>query len=176
VVVAAGAWLPALAGAVVTLPPVAVTSEQPAHFRRRDGAEEWPSFLHHTTADAGARLAFASYGMWTPGVGVKVGLEGTGVVVDPVRRDPSPDPAVLRTLQGYVEDWLPGLDPAPVEVSTCLWTGLPDEHFCVDRRGPVVVCSPCSGHGFKFVPAIGRMAADLALGGAQPEPAWRLPR
>jgi sarcosine oxidase len=175
VVVAAGAWLPSLAGGLVPLPPATVTSEQPAHFRRRDGAEEWPSFLHHTSGHADARLAFASYGMWTPGLGVKVGLEGTGVPVDPETRDPAPRAHLVHQLQAYVQEWLPGLDPDPVEVSTCLWTGLPGDQFCVDRRGPVVVCSPCSGHGFKFVPAIGRMAADLALGGPQPEPVWRLP-
>jgi sarcosine oxidase len=27
-----------------------------------------------------------------------------------------------------------------------------------------VVASPCSGHGFKFVPLFGRVLADLALG------------
>jgi sarcosine oxidase len=175
VVVAAGAWLPELAGGLVPLPSVVVTSEQPAHFLRRDSGAGWPSFLHHTSGAADARLAFASYGMWTPGLGVKVGLEGTGVVVDPETRDPTPDPVGLGRLRAYVERWLPGLDPEPLEVSTCLWTGLPDDHFCVDRRGPVVVCSPCSGHGFKFVPAIGRMAADLAQGADQPEPAWRFP-
>lgn len=175
VVVAAGGWLPSLAEGLVPLPPVVVTQEQPAHFRRRDGVAEWPSFLHHTDAGSDARLAFASYGMWTPGIGVKVGLEGTGVVVDAETRDPAPRPEVLAALQRYVASWLPGLDPDPVEVSTCLWTGLPDDHFCLDRRGPVVVCSPCSGHGFKFVPAVGRIVADLALGADQPEAAWRLP-
>jgi sarcosine oxidase len=27
-----------------------------------------------------------------------------------------------------------------------------------------VVASPCSGHGFKYTPAIGAVLADLALG------------
>ena len=70
--------------------------------------------------------------------------------------------------------WLPGLDPEPASASTCLYTTTPDQHFVLDRRGPVVVCSPCSGHGFKFVPAIGEIVADLADGGTQDEAAWRL--
>jgi glycine/D-amino acid oxidase-like deaminating enzyme len=37
-----------------------------------------------------------------------------------------------------------------------------------------VVCSPCSGHGFKFVPAVGDVVVDLADGGVS-DPAWRLP-
>jgi sarcosine oxidase len=28
----------------------------------------------------------------------------------------------------------------------------------------VIVASPCSGHGFKFAPAIGEVLADLATG------------
>ena len=32
------------------------------------------------------------------------------------------------------------------------------------RRGRLVIGSACSGHGFKFAPAVGRRLADLALG------------
>ena len=40
-----------------------------------------------------------------------------------------------------------------------------------------MVASPCSGHGFKFAPLIGRMVADLAMDpdATQPEPRFRLP-
>ena len=38
----------------------------------------------------------------------------------------------------------------------------------LDRIGPVVVASPCSGHGFKFVPLFGRTLADLATGEEPP--------
>jgi glycine/D-amino acid oxidase-like deaminating enzyme len=31
-----------------------------------------------------------------------------------------------------------------------------------------VICSPCSGHGFKFSNVIGSIAADLALDGRTP--------
>jgi len=45
---------------------------------------------------------------------------------------------------------------------TCLYTITPDEDFVLDRVGPIVVASPCSGHGFKFAPLFGRALADLA--------------
>jgi len=45
----------------------------------------------------------------------------------------------------------------------------------LDRRGPITICSPCSGHGFKFVPTIGKITAELALGGTQDTPQWQLP-
>jgi sarcosine oxidase len=45
-----------------------------------------------------------------------------------------------------------------------VYTSTADESFVLERRGRVVVCSACSGHGFKFAPAVGRRLADLALG------------
>jgi sarcosine oxidase len=49
----------------------------------------------------------------------------------------------------------------------CLYTNTPDEHFIVDVHPDddrVVLVSPCSGHGFKFAPAIGEAVADLCEG------------
>ena len=40
----------------------------------------------------------------------------------------------------------------------------PDEDFVLDRVGPVVIGSACSGHGFKFGPLVGEILADLAMG------------
>ena len=155
VVVAAGAWLPRLAtrlGLAEELPTLVVTQEQPAYFDA-PGAELWPVFVHY--ADR------SHYGLFTPGVGVKVGEHGTGVVVDPDARPPA-DPDRLRRLSSYVERWLPGASPAPHRVDTCLYTTTPDERFVLRRFGRLVVCSACSGHGFKFVPAIGEQVALLA--------------
>jgi sarcosine oxidase len=50
-----------------------------------------------------------------------------------------------------------------VAAQSCLYTSTADESFVLERRGRVVVGSPCSGHGFKFAPAIGRRLAELAL-------------
>jgi sarcosine oxidase len=50
-----------------------------------------------------------------------------------------------------------------VETQSCLYTTTADEHFVLERRGRVVVGSACSGHGFKFAPAVGRRLAGLAL-------------
>ena len=37
------------------------------------------------------------------------------------------------------------------------------EDFVLERRGPVVIGSACSGHGFKFTPLVGRILADHAM-------------
>ena len=68
-----------------------------------------------------------------------------------------------------VRDRFRGLEPEPVGEVTCLYTSTPNEDFIFDRYGPFVVCSPCSGHGAKFAPLAGEIAADLACGGASPE-------
>jgi len=174
VVVAAGAWVDQVVGGSVGLPPLVVEADQPSHFRPTDPSAAWPSFLHHSPETAGpAGLGFAAYGLETPGTGVKVGGYGTVAPTDPDRRTP-PDPARTAQLVEYVEEWFPGLDPEPLDTTSCLFTSTADEHFVIDRRGPLVVCSPCSGHGFKFVPAVGDVVVDLAEGGVS-DPAWRLP-
>jgi len=35
----------------------------------------------------------------------------------------------------------------------------------IDRTGPITVLAGFSGHGFKFAPVIGELAADLVDGG-----------
>jgi len=153
-VVAAGAWTTALLADLVPLPPLKVTQEQVFHFFPKDPTVPWPSFIHH--------LSPYRYGLETPDEGVKVAEHHTGAVVDPDDRDFEIDAAGEERVVRYVEDWFPGLDPYPVTATTCLYTTTPDERFVVERHGPIVVVSACSGHGFKFSPLIGRMAADLA--------------
>ena len=158
VVVAAGAWLPGLLPhlpAVPDLPPFRVTQEQPVYFASADG-EEWPSFIHH-------RSPVLYYGLGAPGDGVKVGEHGSGRVVSPDARA-DVDAAAVARVEEYAAGWLPGASPGAVRVDSCLYTSTPDDAFVIRREGPLVVCSPCSGHGFKFTPVIGRMTAELASG------------
>jgi sarcosine oxidase len=59
---------------------------------------------------------------------------------------------------------VPGLQAEPAAELTCLYTSTPDEDFILDRRGSIVIASACSGHGAKFAPLTGEIAADLAEG------------
>lgn len=155
-VLAVGAWLPGLAGSLrLDLPPLTVTQEQPAYFPLRD-VGEWPVFVHYGD--------LPHYGLLTPGLGVKVGEHGSGAVVDPDARPPV-DTATVQRLSSYVEQWLPGALPSPTQVDSCLYTTTPDEEFVLKRMGRIVICSACSGHGFKFTPVIGERVATLALAG-----------
>jgi sarcosine oxidase len=160
-VVTAGAWLPAVLGARVPLPSMRVTRERIQHFALRPGsgppASEWPSFIHH-------RPDAWRYGVVSPGEGVKVAEHMTGPVTDPAEEPPGEaDPIATERVCRYVEDWLPGLEPVPVHPATCLYTTTPTEEFLLERQGPLVIGSACSGHGFKFTPLVGRILADMAM-------------
>jgi sarcosine oxidase len=154
-VLAAGAWMAKLPAAAALLPALRVTQEQPAYFPPTESADGWPTFIHHG--------AVPRYGLFTPDQGVKVGEHGTGPEIDP-DRPAEPDPATTNRLEAYARDWLPGVRPVAERVDRCLYTNTPDENFVIRRRGPVVVCSACSGHGFKFTPAIGAWVAALVEG------------
>lgn len=162
VVVAAGAWTSRLLNGLVDLPPLRVTQESVFHFAPRDAHSWWPSLIHHHD---GATV----YGLETPGVGVKLAEHHTGPVVDPDTRDAMVDPGSRERVVQFVERWMPGLVPVPVDEVTCLYTTTPTEDFVIDRVGPVVVASPCSGHGFKFAPLVGQMVADVVAGEHAPE-------
>lgn len=77
--------------------------------------------------------------------------------------------ASIAEISEAVRRVLPGLEEVPAQVKTCIYTMSPDESFFigpVSGHGDVFMASACSGHGFKFAPAIGDVLACLAVGEA----------
>jgi len=174
-VVAAGAWLPRLVGHHVSLRPLHAVRAQPSHFAPRPGFDDidmWPTFIHRGLS-AQPEVENSWYGLWTPGEGVKVGSHLVHDELDLDNRSFEINRKFESALQEYVARWYPGLDADKVKSTTCIYTNEPNEHFILDRKGPLTVCSPCSGHGFKYVPAIGKITADLAMGGTQSVKEWQ---
>jgi sarcosine oxidase len=66
------------------------------------------------------------------------------------------------------------VDPGRLlRADTCMFENTPDHHFVVAAHGrhpQVTVAAGFSGHGFKFVPVIGEILADLALEGRTSHP------
>ena len=68
--------------------------------------------------------------------------------------------------------FIPAGDGPLAEAVACRYTMAPRNRFAV---GPlpgmprVLVGAACSGHGFKFAPAIGAALAEMALGKARPD-------
>ncbi|GGG45763.1 N-methyltryptophan oxidase [Kocuria dechangensis] len=177
VVVAAGGWLPellgqlSLPGAFLTgLPEFTVMQENAYHFPYRDPGRPWPTTIHKDamqvyTLPGGRDAGFAGQKVaeFNGGRPIRSAAAQDGVV-DPANRD--------RVVE-YVKRYLPGLVPEPYAETTCLFTNTPDEHFVLDTADGITVVSPCSGHGGKFAPLIGAMAADLATGTGGVPPVFR---
>ncbi len=153
VVVTAGAWVRKLVPDV----PVRVTRETIAYFRNGEGT--MPSVVELNEETRG----HAMYALHDPVHGVKAGAHNVGHEADPDVEEQA-DPLIVERIVDWVRSRLPDVDPEPVAAESCLYTMTADESFVIERRGRVVVGSPCSGHGFKFAPAVGRRLADLALG------------
>ncbi|HET8895507.1 MAG TPA: FAD-dependent oxidoreductase [Gaiellaceae bacterium] len=152
VVVTAGPWVRTLVPDV----PVKVTRETVAYFRR-DGAP--PPSIVDLNAETGGH---GMYSLHDPVHGLKAGAHHAGAETDP-DQDIGPDPAIVERISAWVRERFPDVDPEPVASDSCIYTSTADESFVLERRGRIVVGSACSGHGFKFAPAVGRRLAALAL-------------
>jgi sarcosine oxidase len=175
-VVAAGPWIKPLLTGLVELPELTVTQQQVFHFAPAGGraADPWPVFIYSHDGRYLYGLPGGRDG-GAPGA-VKIGEHNPGLVTTAAGRDFRIDPAARDRVSAFVADRLPGLDPAPGNEASCLYTWTANEDFILDRPGggPFVVASPCSGHGAKFAPLLGEIIADLAAGGPAPDPRFTL--
>jgi sarcosine oxidase len=175
VVVCAGAWLPDLLGALelpagflAGVPALEVREENAFHFPYAEdvaAGSRWPTLIQKRAdiqvyglpggRDADFRgLKVAEY---NGGRRLRSAAEQTGAV----------DPANRARVVEHVRRFLPGLVPEPYAETTCLFTNTPTEDFVIDGTDGVTVVSPCSGHGAKFAPLLGEIAADVATGAAK---------
>jgi sarcosine oxidase len=160
-VVTAGAWSGDVLGSLgIPLPPLTTTEELVFFLERRAGVApgDVPSFLHHGST--------TRYGLTAADGRVKVGEHHTGTVTTGDDRTGRADPARIARIERYARRWLPGVVPRVADATTCLYTSTATHDFVLDRVGPVVVGAGFSGHGFKFVPEVGRRLAAMALDGA----------
>lgn len=162
VIVTAGAWVAQYAPL-----PVQVTRQTFAYIR---GEHEGPVWIE----------AFGDhiYGFPSePGSpAFKVGYHSAGPVTDPDEAAREPDPVAVRAVLGRVESRFHIHNPQAVELGVCLYTTAANDDFVIgwlDNR--ILVASPCSGHGFKFGPWMGRFLADLveAKQSIDDWPRWR---
>jgi sarcosine oxidase len=152
VVVTTGPWIRELVPDL----PVTVTRETLAYFRRQGPP---PPSIVDLNAETGGH---GMYSLHDPMHGLKAGAHHAGPEADP-DAEAAPDPAIVERIAAWVRERFPEVDPSPIEAQTCLYTSTVDQEFVLERRGRVVIGSACSGHGFKFAPAVGRRLAALAL-------------
>jgi sarcosine oxidase len=173
IAVAAGAWIAPLLDGVVDLPSLTVTQQQVFHFAPVAVPEDpWPIFVHKDGTDDCYGLPGGRDGE-VPGA-IKLGGHAGFRTTTAAGRDFAVDPAARARIADFIGRRIPGLNAAPVNEVTCLYTWTANEDFVLDRSGPFVVASPCSGHGAKFAPLLGEIIADLAAGKPAPDPRFTL--
>ncbi|QOJ00705.1 MAG: N-methyl-L-tryptophan oxidase [Phycisphaeraceae bacterium] len=165
VVVTAGPWtqrLLATLGVGLTVTRQSVGFVRPAN-SRGFGADRFPAWAYE---NADGSLYYG-----TPVVPCQIGMKfarhAAGAPADPDTVDREATEADAADWAGAL-DLVPGAGRVSVGTQVCLYTNSPDGHFIVDRvpgmEGVVVACG-FSGHGFKFVPVMGDVLADLATEG-----------
>jgi sarcosine oxidase len=159
VVIAAGAWSPALCGSDLMSLSFEVTEEFPLDFELADAAS-LPVAIHHASFPLPAEGLY-----WLP-VGerrVKIGAHQSGVpLVDPEVRNGSCPPRLAAAITHYAVSTFSNISPKPLSLKTgCLYTTTKTRRFVVRRTHDTVVLAGFSGEGFKFAPLIGELAADL---------------
>jgi sarcosine oxidase len=133
VVAAPGAWIAPLLAGVIDLPPLAVTQEQVFHFAPKglSATGLLPIFISEDERGVFYGLPGGRDGE-VPGA-VKLGEMGRGTPTTARARDFMVDPAARQRAIDFTARSLPGLDPGPVNETTCLFTSTASGDFILDR-------------------------------------------
>ena len=163
VVVAAGPWTRDLLGDVGIVLPLApaiaqVTFLDASALVDRPGIAEW-----RANGETGI------YGHPVPGIGYKIAFDAGAAGWHPDIEQWEPDLAEERAILGWLAQRMPSVEPKVSRSQRHPWTMTPDVDFIIDRWGQLVVACGCSGHAFKFGPALGRLVADIVEGGKVPD-------
>ena len=164
IVVAAGPWTPEL----IDWLPLRIERQVHAWLSiARDadwfGPDRFPVFIRQSE-QLGDVYGFPTL----DGSSVKVGRHHDGDFTDPDHIRRRVDDADLDPLRLMASTYLRGVSGHVRRTLTCMYTNTPDHNFVLDfspRDNRIVVISACSGHGFKFAPVIGDIAADLVCDG-----------
>lgn len=169
-IVAAGAWLPKLVPELS--PGLRVTQEATVFFKPKTlepfSPERFPIFINHLSTEGLTDVyGFPVFGL----PGVKVALHHRGPETTAEARGFDVPENYIQALSGWIQRYLPEAAGPVIQAKTCLYTNTATHDFLIDEHpqsSAVLLASPCSGHGFKFAPVIGKILADWAVGEPNP--------
>jgi sarcosine oxidase len=170
-VICPGAWAPQLLAEFGI--PITVERQVLYWFDPRGGTAPFvdhPIWIHE---DATGTQVYGFPAIDGPDGGVKVAFFRKGVVCTPDTIDRTVHEREIREMRDRVAELLPALDGPCLHSATCMYSNTPDEHFVIARHpdsANVTVACGFSGHGFKFVPVVGEILADLATTGTTGHP------
>lgn len=102
-------------------------------------------------------------------VGLKIAHHVPGPETTPGRNETPDLAAIEEEIRYCIDHYLPLAEGTVETVKTCFYTYSEDENFIIDllpeSSGNVIIACGFSGHGFKFVPVVGEILADLAING-----------
>ena len=158
-----GAWLPDFP---VQL-PLRVTRQSMFWFETLDALLHSPDRLPHYLIEFEPGRVF--YGFPDLGHGLKCAIhhEGSNTLPDQVDRALHNDE--VDRVRSLLERYIPRASGPLLRHATCLYTNSPDGHFVIDRdpaAPDVWLFSACSGHGFKFAPALAELLVHTLATGA----------
>lgn len=98
---------------------------------------------------------------------MKIANHHKGAEADAGSTDDRVSEQFIDECRTFFAEFIPGLADAHVtETRVCIYNNTPDDDFIVDwhpQLDGVLIVTGFSGHGFKFGPTIGRIAADLLI-------------
>lgn len=158
---AAGAWMPSLAG--VAGRGLWVERQVQHWFEplSQEGAT-LPVFIRQT--EDAVFYALPPAARADGAIKVAVHHDGAPTTPETVQREVGSDE--ITTTRRLLERYAPPLAGPHRASAVCLYTNAADGQFVIDRHPAhrsVVVASPCSGFGFKFASAVGEILAGLLL-------------
>jgi sarcosine oxidase len=104
---------------------------------------------------------------------VKVAFHHGGQICTPDTIDRTVHAHEVEAMARATRSPMPGLAGTFQRAATCMYTNTADEHFVIARHPAhdnVTVACGFSGHGFKFVPVVGEILADLTIDGSTRHP------
>ncbi len=99
--------------------------------------------------------------------GFKVAKHHDGEFILPENLNRETKKEDIVAIRSFLEEYIPDANGKILNSKVCIYTDTPDLDFILDFSSGdenVIICSPCSGHGFKFTPAIGEICMKMIKG------------
>jgi sarcosine oxidase len=172
-VVAPGAWAPQLLADLGV--PISVERHVTYWFEPVGGVELYlperhPIWIHE---DGDGEQVYGFPAIDGPGGGVKTAFFRRGLKCTPETIDRRVLDEEVTTMRAHVSRVLPTMRGEFLRAATCMYSNTPDHHFVLAQHPEherVTVACGFSGHGFKFVPVVGEVVADLVTTGTTAHP------
>ncbi len=172
-VIAPGAWAPQLLADLGV--PITVERQVMYWFEPLGGvgpytADKHPIYIHE---DPAGTQIYGFPAIDGPDRGAKVAFFRRGQVCTPDTIDRQVHDDEIEAMRAQVGRLLPGLPTLYLDAATCMYSNTADQHFVIAQHPAhdnVTVACGFSGHGFKFVPVVGEVLADLATTGTTAQP------